>query len=375
MTATGVAAAPSELRLPCLPDAALPADRLATAPPELRGIARDGVRMMVAEPGHPLAHLHARDLATVLRPDDLLVRNISDTLPAALTGVAPGGVPVQVHLSTVQPGTSPDQALQDRASLWTVEIRIPEPPASRENDEPRQGQLIRLRGGGVLRVIDSSPGGRERSRLWLAELRTPLPLRRWLGEHGQPIRYGYVSGAWPLSSYRTPHGEVPGSVEMPSAGRALTPRLIRRLRLRGVRIADLVLHCGVSSGDSGDPPYAEWFSVPAGTAHAVRETRRRGGRVIAVGTTVVRALESTVDTSGDTNGASGWTDLVIRPDHAVSTVDGLLTGWHEPRASHLMMLRALAGSDLLCDSYAAALAGGYRWHEFGDLHLVLPAAA
>lgn len=358
-------------RLPCLAQTRLPVGNVATAPPESLGVPRDGVRMLVAEGDRPLGHRRVWDLPGELRPGDLLVRNVSDTLPAALTGVTTDGEEVQVHLSTVRPGGVPAEALAGRRSTWSVEFRVPDPPASRESDRPWHGVVVALRGGGRLRVLDSYPGGRGTSRLWTAELTTPQPLRRWLTEHGQPVRYGYVSAPWPLASYRTPYAEVPGSAEMPSAGRALTARLLRRLSLRGVGVADLVLHCGLSSGEAGDPPYAEWYDVPATTARAVAETRWRGGRVVAVGTTVIRALESTTDGRGPRAGR-GWTDLVITPDRELSTVDGLLTGWHEPQASHLMMLQALAGTDLLCSSYDAALAAGYRWHEFGDLHLLLP---
>jgi len=358
--------------LACLPDFELPAGNIATAPPEARGVSRDGVRMLVAATDRPLEHRRASDLASALRAGDLVVVNASDTLPAALTGVGRDGRALQVHLSTVAPGGSPGEALADTRSSWAVEFRVPEPPASMQTDEPRYGEVVRLRGGGELRVLDSYPGGGERSRLWVAEIRTPVPLLRWLTEHGQPIRYGYVSSPWPLSSYRTSYAATPGSVEMPSAGRPLTSRLIHRLRLRGIQIADVVLHCGVSSVETGDPPYAEWFSVPPATVRAIADTRDRGGRVIAVGTTVVRALESTVDARGTLRAAEGWTELVISPGHRVSTLDGLLTGWHEPQASHLMMLAAIAGPDLLCRSYEAALAEGYRWHEFGDVHLLLP---
>lgn len=363
MTASGLA---------CLPDFELPAGNIATAPPETRGIARDGVRMLVAAAGRPLEHRRARDLPSVLRAGDLVVLNGSDTLPAAVTGVGRDALPVEIHLSTPLPGSSPKAALADTTSAWTVEFRIPEPPASRQTDEPRYGDVVRLRGGGQLRVLDSVPAGRERSRLWLAEISTPVPLLRWLTEHGQPIRYGYVSSPWPLSSYRTSYASTPGSVEMPSAGRPLTSRLIRRLRLGGIQIADVVLHCGVSSVETGDPPYAEWFSVPADTVRAINETHAGGGRVIAVGTTVVRALESAIDATEVVRAVEGWTELVVGPDHTISTVDGLLTGWHEPQASHLMMLEAVAGPDLLCRSYDAALDGGYHWHEFGDVHLLLP---
>ncbi|HEY6422469.1 MAG TPA: S-adenosylmethionine:tRNA ribosyltransferase-isomerase [Pseudonocardiaceae bacterium] len=203
--------------------------------------------------------------------------------------------------------------------------------------------------------------------MWSGELRTPVALGRWLHEYGAPIRYGYVSAPWPLSAYRTKYADTPGSAEMPSAGRPLTLRLLRRLRARGVQVAAVVLHTGVSSAESGEPPYPEWFAVPDSTDAAVRAARAEGRLVIAVGTTVVRALESA---AAGTN--SGWTDLVVTPHRGVTTVDGLLTGWHEPAASHLLMLGALAGPDLLATSYAEALRSGYRGHEFGDVHLILP---
>jgi S-adenosylmethionine:tRNA ribosyltransferase-isomerase len=139
--------------------------------------------------------------------------------------------------------------------------------------------------------------------------------------------------------------------------------VLRNLRRRGVGIATVVLHCGLSSPERDEPPYAEWYSVPPSTSAAVRDAKR----VIAIGTTVVRALEAAA-----TGPAEGWTDLVIGPDHQLSTVDGLLTGWHPPEASHLQMLAAVADEELLRASYAAAAAEGYRWHEFGDVHLILP---
>jgi S-adenosylmethionine:tRNA ribosyltransferase-isomerase len=259
-----------------------------------------------------------------------------------------------------------------------VELRAPLPGgAGRRRGGPatastpvradRTGTLVRL-AGATLRVDASYPRpGVADSRLWSGELATPEPLLDWLTANGGPIRYPYVSAPWPLSAYRTPYADTPGSAEMPSAGRALTGPVLRRLRGRGVQVAHLVLHCGVSSPEAHEPPFAEWYSVPESTARAVGEARRQGRRVVAVGTTVVRALETTGGLAG-----SGWTDLVVTPDRGVSTVDGVLTGWHEPQGSHLLLLRALAGPDLLAASYRAALDAGYLWHEFGDLHLVLP---
>ncbi|PZS34236.1 MAG: queuosine biosynthesis protein, partial [Pseudonocardiales bacterium] len=255
---------------------------------------------------------------------------------------------------------------------WVVELRRPLATGSAPSYADRTGAVVTVPGGAVLRVLASHPAGAARSRLWVAEVSTPAPLGAWLAEYGEPIRYSHVDGRWPLAAYRTTYGDVPGSAEMPSAGRALTPELLDRLRSRDVEVQTLVLHCGVSSLEGGDPPYAEWYSVPAPTATAVAAARGEGRRVIAVGTTVVRALESAVDASGVVRAGAGWTDLVITPERGVTAVDGLLTGWHEPAASHLWMLAALAGHELLCDSYRSALDNGYRWHEFGDVHLLLP---
>lgn len=348
----------------------LPDHLLATGPPEARGVPRDRVRMLVATDGG-LEHHSVAELPTVLRAGDLLVVNTSDTLPAALRGVTAAGERVGVHLSTVDPATAsaPDAALRATRSPWVVELRE---PSTRHGGEPstadRAGTRVALAGGGHLTVREPYPAAFHRRRLWTAELETPEPLRGWLAEHGQPVRYGYTAAPWPLSAYRTGHADAPGSAEMPSAGRPLTSRTFRRLRVRGVRTASVVLHCGLSSPDVDEPPYAEWFSVPGSTVAAVEQTRAAGGRVIAVGTTVVRALES----AARTGRTGGWTDLVIGPEDPPSTVDGLLTGWHPPEASHLRMLAALAGPELLRVSYRAALDGGYLWHEFGDLHLILP---
>jgi S-adenosylmethionine:tRNA ribosyltransferase-isomerase len=158
---------------------------------------------------------------------------------------------------------------------------------------------------------------------------------------------------------------------MPSAGRPFTQEVIRRLARRGVGFAKLTLHTGVSSLESHEPPYEEWYRIPAETAWAVNSRRETHGRVIAVGTTVVRALESAAGEDGLVRPGEGWTDLMVTPERGVRTVDALLTGFHEPQATHLAMLEALASRRHLETAYRAALEKRYLWHEFGDVHLIL----
>ncbi|MFF1798658.1 S-adenosylmethionine:tRNA ribosyltransferase-isomerase, partial [Kitasatospora sp. NPDC058263] len=194
----------------------------------------------------------------------------------------------------------------------------------------------------------------------------------YLGRHGKAIRYGYVDRDWPIEAYQTVFATVPGSSEMPSAARPFTAGVVARLAGRGVLVAPITLHTGVASPEAHEAPYAEWFRVPAATARLVGHVRAGGGRVIAVGTTAVRALESAVGPDGSVREAEGWTELVVTPERGVRAVDGLLTGWHEPRASHLLMLAAVAGRPLLERCYAAAVHERYLWHEFGDVNLLLP---
>jgi S-adenosylmethionine:tRNA ribosyltransferase-isomerase len=185
-----------------------------------------------------------------------------------------------------------------------------------------------------------------------------------------PIRYPYVPKAWPLSFYQTIFADESGSAEMPSAGRAFTQEIVERLARKRVRILPILLHCGVSSLESHEPPFPERFRVGRETAAAVNAARSRGNRIVAAGTTVVRALESAADADGRVRPVEGWTDLVITPDRGLHVVDAMLTGFHEPKASHLFMLEALAGRDQLQLAYDAALSKRYLWHEFGDLHLI-----
>jgi len=194
----------------------------------------------------------------------------------------------------------------------------------------------------------------------------------YLARYGRPIRYRYVDHDRPIGAYQTVFADEPGSAEMPSAARPFSAELVTRLVARGVTFAPFVLHAGVSSPEAHEPPMAEWYRVPPESAASVNAARRAGHRVIAVGTTAVRALETVVDDRGRVHGGEGWTEVVVTPERGVTAVDGIVTGWHEPEASHLDMLEAIAGRDLLDSSYRAALEEGYLWHEFGDSHLILP---
>jgi S-adenosylmethionine:tRNA ribosyltransferase-isomerase len=333
--------------------------REATEPPEARGITRDAVRMMVAS-RHDLrlVHSHAHDLPQFLDEGDLVVINTSGTLAAALDALGEDGTPLVVHLSQQLPG-----------GLWMLELREPNGSATVPWDTAPPGRTLRLVGGGTVQLATPYEGS---TRLWLATVDLPAPLLTYLAVNGRPIRYGYVERDWPLTAYQNVYAREPGSAEMPSAGRPFTPELITRLVAKGVGVAPTVLHTGVSSLEANERPYPEWYRVPPSTAARVNQTRRAGGRVIAVGTTVARALESSVDRQATVHPSEGWTDLVVTPDRGVRALDGMLTGWHEPEASHLLMLEAIAGRQLVERSYAEAVAEGYLWHEFGDVELVLP---
>jgi S-adenosylmethionine:tRNA ribosyltransferase-isomerase len=209
-------------------------------------------------------------------------------------------------------------------------------------------------------------------RLSVARFEIEEPLQDYLRRHGGPIRYGYVSESWPLDTYQTVFALEPGSAEMPSAGRPFTAELVTELVARGVLLSPVTLHTGVSSPEHGEPPFPERFQVPPATARLVNAVRGWSGRVIAVGTSVVRALETVAAADGTVSGGQGWTSLVVTPKRRPRAIDGLLTGWHESESSHLELLEAAAGVELLERSYRAALEQRYLWHEFGDLHLILP---
>jgi S-adenosylmethionine:tRNA ribosyltransferase-isomerase len=350
----------------------LPSALEAPAPAEARGLRRDEVRLLVAHAGDGrISHARFSDLVTVLRPGDLVVVNVSATVAASVPGSRADGSPVRVHFATRAP------ELDER---WrVVELRCA--PDGARPARGRAGETVTLGAGasqggaadagaaGELELVAPYASG---SRLMLARWNGAGTVEDLMRRTGDPIRYGYVPRAWPLEAYQNVYATTPGSAEMPSAGRPFTDRIITGLVARGVTVAPITLHAGVSSPERHEPPFPEQYEVPAATARLVSATRTAGGRVIAVGTTVVRALETVARPDGSVTPGAGWTSVVIGPDRGVATVDGLITGWHEPEASHLQLLAAIAGEELLERSYEQALAHGYLWHEFGDSHLILP---
>lgn len=360
-TITDIPRVPDEL------DFELPPDLEAGEPPEARGLARDDVRLMISyRSDDRVVHTRFRDLPTFLRRGDVLVVNTSGTLNASLPATTADGAVLELHLSTHLPG-----------DIWTVELRAPTDVGSVPlPDLTRPGKLYLPAGGratihGRYTCGCFGPNKSADTRLWTATLALPDALLEYLNRYGSPIRYGYVRDEWPNEYYQTVFAAEAGSAEMPSAGRAFTPALLRQLGDRGVQIAPLLLHTGVASLEEHEPPYEEYFRVPADTARAVNEAHAARRRVIAIGTTVVRALETVTDADGRVREGEGWTCTLITPERGVYAVDGLLTGLHEPRATHLLMLEAIAGRAHLQRAYREALDRRYLWHEFGDLHLIL----
>ncbi|MEV2234234.1 S-adenosylmethionine:tRNA ribosyltransferase-isomerase [Streptomyces phaeochromogenes] len=358
----------------------VPEELSARVPAEQRGkgLDRDAVRLLVSR-GTEVSHHGFAELPGLLRAGDLLIVNTSPTLAAAVDGRI-GHARVVVHFST-----------RGDDGRWAVEVRDPDGRGTtRARAGGPAGTEVRLPGG-VRLVLEEPLTGRS-PRLWWGRVSEPggrvpeadvpgpeADVLGLLGRHGRPIRYSYTERDQPLSAYQTvfalPAADGAGSAEMPSAARPFTARLVAALVSRGVQFAPVTLHTGVASAEAHEPPYPERFAVPETSARLINAARAGDGRVVAVGTTAVRAVESATGVDGVVRAAEGWTDLVVTPERGVRVIDGLLTGLHEPEASHLLMLEAVAGRAAIDRGYDAALRGRYLWHEFGDVHLILPEEA
>jgi S-adenosylmethionine:tRNA ribosyltransferase-isomerase len=345
----------------------LPPELEASAPPEARGLRRDQVRLMVSNYSmDQVRHSRFYHLDKYLNEGDVLVINTSRTRNSALMASRADGTAVELHLST-----------HFDNDLWTVEVRaMDELGKTKHLEDAREGEILSLFGGvsAILQgpyisdCIDNSPPS---ETLWLAKINFPSDVDAYLARYGFPIRYNYVKERWPLSFYQTVYATELGSAEMPSAGRPFTARLLKRLASKGVQIAPLILHTGVSNIETHEPPYKEFYRVTAETAQIVNKARAAGHRIVAVGTTAIRALETVTNGAGETHAGEGWTCLVITPQRGLRAVNALITGMHEPEASHLVILESLAGRPHVKIAYEEALRKGYLWHEFGDLHLIV----
>jgi S-adenosylmethionine:tRNA ribosyltransferase-isomerase len=360
--------------MPATMEFELPPEFAAGEPPEARGLPRDGVRMMVSHVSDDrVRHATFRDLPRLLEPGDLLVVNASATINASLAGRWESGQragdEVELHLSTPLPGGTPEQ--------WVIELREPTDEGTVPLLTARAGDRLRVGPAGYAVLREAyAPGLRPSTagphvRLWVAELGWPDGTLAYAARHGSPIRYRYVRDPWPLEAYQAVFSSEPGSAEMPSAGRPFTRAVLARLERAGIGVAPLLLHTGVGSLEAGEAPYPERYRVSRTTAAAINAVYDAGRRVVAVGTTVVRGLETVHSAAGRVVAGAGWTDLAVTPERGVRSVGGILTGLHEPGGSHLAMLEAFAGRAHLEKTYRAALEERYLWHEFGDVHLML----
>jgi S-adenosylmethionine:tRNA ribosyltransferase-isomerase len=338
-------------------DFTLPTELEAHEPAEARGLARDDVRLLVGSNSTgEFSHHRFTELPELLGHGDVLVVNTSGTLPAAVPVVESC---LSAHFSTELPD-----------GRWLVELRKAAGKATAPHAGGAPGERYPLLGGGWL-TLDQRYS---RERLWIADVDVSAAgsVQEYLNLFGAPIRYGYVRRPWPLPYYQTVFATHPGSAEMPSASRPFTERVVTRLVAAGVQFAPVLLHTGVASPEAHERPYPERFAVSANSARIVNQTKAAGGRIIAIGTTAVRALESATSADGVVGPGKGWTDLILTPERGPRAVDGLVTGFHEPRASHLDMLAAIADRELLDRCYREAIERGYLWHEFGDVNLLLP---
>jgi S-adenosylmethionine:tRNA ribosyltransferase-isomerase len=336
----------------------LPPDLEAHQPPEMRGLRRDQVRLLVLPrfEGEP-DHTDFSALGDFLRAGDLLVVNNSRTLPALLHARDETGHEVEVRL-----------AHRRSEDLWDALL------LQGRSHVGRAGMHLDFGQGLSAQVSGTDP---DLPFLWQVQFdQCCAELLDMIYRLGLPIRYDYVPNALPLDLYQTVYAGQPGSVEMVSAGRPFTWELLLRLERQGVDLASLSLHTGLSSSrdeaiDATYPNYEEEFDLPESTAQAINACHLRGGRVIAVGTTVVRTLETVAKGDGRVFPTHGWTRLHIAANHRLRTVDALLTGLHEPESSHLDLLSAFVPPARLKAAYLDAIERCYLWHEFGDMNLII----
>ena len=338
---------------------------------------RDESRLLVLGAGGESRHRRFGDLGELLTSDDLLVVNESKVLAARLLGCKPTGGPSEILL--IRPWIDPGDGGTDpsaiseavgRARVWEALVR----PGSKL----KPGRSVVISDELTVEILDSVPGGGR-----LVRLRSPLTTARAIEKYGRVPLPPYIDREdeeLDRERYQTVYASRPGSVAAPTAGLHFTPELLARLRADGVRVARITLHVGIGTfrpvvedDPAAHPMHAESYAIPPETSRAIERTRERGGRVWAVGTTVVRTLESASRDDGTVREGTGSTDLFIRPPFRFRAVDGLLTNFHLPRSTLLMLVAAFGGYERVMRAYEAAVEEGYRFYSYGDAMAVEPA--
>lgn len=338
----------------------LPQQLACPKPTEERNIERDEVRLLVTTNSGQIEHSTFNHLPSFLQKDDVLVVNTSATVPSALPVSLPGGRKGRLHLST---------KLNNKK--WLLEIREIAGIKTIRWHEGEEGMTFQLPSGGNVMLEQRFYKNSQWLDLWIAEFNINQSMQSYLSANALPIQYDKLDRQYPLSYYQTFFSFHPGSSEMPSAGRGFTAELVTRLLKSGVTLAPIILHTGVSSLEENETPYPEYMEIDPVTVSIINAAKSKDRRIIAVGTTAIRAIETTANDEGTVTSFRGNTELFIDENYTMKVVDGLLTGFHEPRASHLNMLQSVGGFEHINRAYKEAIKAGYYWHQFGDLHLIL----
>jgi len=335
-----------------------------SSPTEVRNLKRDEVKLMVSERHNDkITHTQFSNIDHFLTKNNVLVVNTSGTINAALKTTLPNNEDGRIHLST-----------QISKNEWIAEIRKVVDNKTVRYTDIEENQILSIPNNHHIKIVSpfyDENRNKQHLQLWKISFFGIDNMDEYLNKYGQAIAYSTVDVEYPQSYYQTVFAKEMGSSEMPSAGRAFTPYLIEKLKAKGVKIVPILLHTGVSSLEANEKPYPEYFEVSKETANALNEYTLQGKRIIAVGTTAIRAVESATNKKGKVQAQKGWTNLFITPANGIKIIDGMLTGFHEPKASHLLMMQALATTEHLSICYNQAIENSYKWHEFGDMHLLM----
>lgn len=334
----------------------LPPDRIAQAPAERR----DASRLLVVDRATgALSHRVFSDLVEYVPAGDALVLNETRVFPARLLGKRASGAEAEVLLLTPHGGEE---------KVWTALVR----PGAKL----KPGRTVEISDELSVEIVESTPGGER-----IVRLHTPLPLAEALDRYGEVPLPPYVqhrATEEDRERYQTVYARERGSVAAPTAGLHFTPGLLAALEAKGVCIVRLVLHVGVGTFrpvETDDPAehrmHSEWYHVPTEAAAALNETRASGGAIWAVGTTVTRTLETVTDEAGVVHAGEGWTDIFIRPPYRYRAIDHLVTNFHLPRSTLLMLVAAFAGYEMMMRAYREAIESGYRFFSYGDAMLII----